>query len=371
MRLTARALPILLFCLCAGAGFAQKSQASHSDKAVDSLPKSFSDFNLSAAADAADLRLRRAPKDSVALLIRMETAELQERPEVELDSALRLCALPAAPELHELASNRVLQHAANSWAFKAILRRVKSVATIQNGCTFNLRLALVAAASDGASIDLDMAAHSSGLLTRWRIVGPFGRYDNVDFERHFLPETERFLREQYAAEQDSIILKNEHRGATAAKSEPPHTIVPERFWFRDGMIALPEYFPSSGVFYAASEVDLATAISSRIDVLSSGTYEIFVDGKSALLHDARSAMAPSRDSSSLFLVAGHHRILLKFTPDATPLSIALHPQFEVSLQNKSALPTELEQYTQALAAYFRGDFSDMATLIRADGLLES
>src|SRR5207302_10090268 len=200
--------------------------------------------------------------------------------------------------LHELASNRVLQHAANSWAFNLVLRRIKSAAAVHNGSTFNLRLALVAAASDGASIDLDTAAHSSGLLTRWRIVGPFGGYDNVDFERHFLPETERFLRERYAAEPDSIILKNEHRGAAPAKSEPPRRIVPERFWFRDGMIALPEYFPSSGVFYAASEVDLPVASLSLIDVLSSGTYEIFVDGKSALLHDARYATAPSHDSSS-------------------------------------------------------------------------
>ena len=59
MKLTARALPILLFCLSTSAGFAQQTRASHSDKAVDSLLKSFSDFNLSAAADAADLRLRR------------------------------------------------------------------------------------------------------------------------------------------------------------------------------------------------------------------------------------------------------------------------------------------------------------------------
>ena len=165
-----------------------------------------------AAADAADARLRHAPKDTVALFIRMETAELQERPEVVLDSALRLCALPAAPELHELASNRVLQHAANSWAFNSVLRRVKSAAAIHNGCTFNLRLALVAAASDGANIDLDTAAHSSGLLTRWRIAGPFGRYNNVDFERHWPPETERSFRERYSSEQDSAILKNEHRG---------------------------------------------------------------------------------------------------------------------------------------------------------------
>jgi hypothetical protein len=112
-----RVLPILLFfCMSAGAGFSQKAQPSHPERNGDSLLQSFSDFNLPAAADAADARLHHAPKDTVALFIRMETAGLQERPEIVLDSALRLCALPAAPEIHELASNRVLQHAANSWA---------------------------------------------------------------------------------------------------------------------------------------------------------------------------------------------------------------------------------------------------------------
>src|SRR5438270_13281884 len=204
MRLIARFLPVLLFCLSAGAGFSQKTPAGHADRAADSLLQSFfSDFNLPAAADAADARLRHAPKDTVALFIRMETAELQERPEVVLDSALRLCALPAAPELHEVASNRVLQHAANSWAFNLVLRRIKSAATVHNGCTFNFRLALVAAGSDGANIDMETAAHSSGLLTRWSVAGPFGRYNNVDFERRWAPETERSFRERYSSQQDS------------------------------------------------------------------------------------------------------------------------------------------------------------------------
>jgi tetratricopeptide (TPR) repeat protein len=134
------------------------------------------------------------------------------------------------------------------------------------------------------------------------------------------------------------------------------------------MIAPPEYLSSSGVFYAASEVDLAAGTNTRIDVLSSGTYEIFVDGKSVLFHDARYAAAPNRDSSSLSLASGRHRILIKFTPDAAPLSVALHPQFEVPLQKKAALPEVLEQYIQPLAAYFRGDFAEMATLLHAEGL---
>lgn len=368
MKFTIRALLAILVCLSAGAGFSQIDRTLHPGKSDDPLLEKFSEFDLPAAADAADLRLRRAPKDAVALFIRMETAELQERPEVVLDSALRLCALPAAPELQELASNRVLQHAANSWAFNDVLRRIKAASAVHNGCAFNLRLALVAAASDGANIDLDMAAHSSGLLTRWRIAGPFGRYNNVDFERRWPPEIERDFRERYTSEPDSIGSKTEHSVPVAAKANSSSKIVPERFWFRDGMIALPEYFPSSGVFYAASEFDLSAGKNTRIDVLSSGTYEIFIDGKSDLLHDARYAMAPGRDSSSLFLTAGHHRVLLKFTPDAAPLSVALHPEFEAPLQKKTALPEVLQQYTQALAAYFRSDFAEMATLLRVDEL---
>lgn len=371
MSLTARAFLAISLCLSASASFSQTSQALRSEQSADSLLQNFSDFNLPAAAERSELRLRRVPKDTVALFIRMETAELQERPEMVLDSALRLCALPAAPELQELASNRVLQHAANNWTFDSVLRRVKSAAAIHNGCTFNLRLALVAAASDGANIDLDTVAHSTGLLTRWRIAGPFGHYNNVDFERHFPPETEQHFRERYSTEEDSPVLKTEHIDPATVKADPLRTVIPERFWFRDGMITLPEYFPSSGVFYAASDVDLAAGTSTRMDVLSSGTYEIFVDGKSVLLHDARYAMAPSRDSSSLSLVAGHHRILLKFTPDAAPLSVALHPQFEVPPQKKLGLPAALEQYTQALAAYFRGDFTEMATLLRTEAFVGS
>ncbi|MBZ5492015.1 MAG: hypothetical protein LAO76_13875 [Acidobacteriia bacterium] len=373
MRLATRALPILLFCLSASVGFSQRGQTTHSGKTDDSLLQSFfSDFNLSSAAETSGARLRQAPKDTVALFIRMETAELQERPEIALDSALRLCALPAAPELHDLASNRVLQHAANSWAFNVVLRRIKSTATIHNGCAFNLRLALVAAASDGANIDLDTAAHSSRLLTRWSVAGPFGRYNNVDFERRWPPESERPFRDRYSSQRDFEILKSERRGRATAKQDSSRTIMPERFWFRDGMIALPEYFPSTGIFYAASDVDLPVATTtSRLDVLSSGTYEVFIDGKSLLLHDARHAAAPTRDSTSLSMAAGHHRILLKFSPDAAPLSVALHPQFEVSPQKKIALPTPLAPYTQALAAYFRGDFAEMATLLRADALRDT
>jgi tetratricopeptide (TPR) repeat protein len=367
MRFPVRALPLLLLCcISVSAGFSQASRPAMPDKPGDPLlQKFFSDFNLPAAAEIAEQRLRHSPHDPLALLVRMETAELQERPEAVMDSALRLCGLRAAPELHELASNRVLQHAGNTWAFNSVLRRVKLAAAMNNDCTFNLRLALVSAATDGAKIDLDQAAYSSGLLTRWRIVGPFGRYNNVDFERRWSPETQSFFRARYATEPELNAGSDykKHAGAHAALSG---AIAPERFWFRDGMITLPEYFSSSGVFYSAGSIELPTAARTRIDVLSSGTYEVFVDGKSALLHDARFTAASSRDSTSLPLISGPHRIVLKFTAEAAPLSVALHPQFESATQKKSALPQPVEEYVQALAAYFRGDLSGMENVLHND-----
>lgn len=365
MRSMFRILPLVLFCL-GGAALSQHARPAQPDKTGDSLLRSFfSDFNLPAAAEDADLRLRQTPHDATALFVRMETAELEERPDVVLDSALRLCALRTSPELQDVASNRVLQHAGNTSAFNSVLRRVKSAAAVQNRCTFNLRLALVAAAWDGARIDPEQAERSAGLLTRWRIAGPFGKYNNVDFERRWPPETDRFLKPRYSPDPDPHVLKNEHGMHGGAIANASETIAPERFWFRDGTITMPEYFPYSGVFYAAGEVDLAAATRSRIDVLSSGSYEVFVDGKSALLHDVRYAAGPNRGSGSLSLAAGHHRILVKFTPDAAPLSVALHPEFGLPARNPSSLAQPVKEYAQSLISYFRGDFTGVENALHS------
>src|SRR5689334_12973557 len=76
------------------AGFFQSSRPVSAKTSVDSLVQKFvSDFDLSAADDEAEARLKRDRNDVTALFVRMEIAELQERPELVVDSALRLCTL--------------------------------------------------------------------------------------------------------------------------------------------------------------------------------------------------------------------------------------------------------------------------------------
>jgi hypothetical protein len=323
------------------------------------VAKFLSGFDLPGATHEADSRLQRDRHDVTGLIVRMETAELQEEPEVVLDSALRLCALPAAPEVQELASNRILQHAGNTRSFKPVLRRVRLIATLNNSCSFNLKLALVAAAMDGMhQIDLDEAARSAGLLTRWRIAGSFGQYSNVDFERRFQPELDNLARLRYAT--DTVPLSDRKSGGESA-----HTRITERFWLRNGMLALPDYFPNAGVFYAATEIEIPSSQRSQIEILSGGTYAVFVDGRQVLLHDTRLRAGASRNSAALELRAGRHDILVKFTPDAVPMSVALHPRAALSAR-KANVGKALDKYISELGAYFRGDFIGMERMLHQE-----
>ncbi|HZD93639.1 MAG TPA: hypothetical protein VE133_05250, partial [Candidatus Sulfotelmatobacter sp.] len=208
----------------------------------------------------------------------------------------------------------------------------------------------------------DQAAHSAGLLTYWRIVGPFGHYNSVDFERHWPAELDELARQQYSNEAIPEVAP-----ATPKKTAVTdiHTLSTERFWFRDGMLSLPEYLSSSGVFYAASEVEIPARQTSLLEVLGSGTYAVFVDGKEAVLQDVRYTAGPGRASAALQLRPGHHRVLLKFPADAAPLSVALHPQI-LNSARRPVLPSALERYTRALIAYFRNDYISMERMLRAE-----
>src|SRR5262249_760726 len=112
---------LVICALVASTALAQtRSKNAQVKDVTDPLAQRFvSDFELPTAAQEAEARMQRNAGDATALFVRMETAELQERPELVLDSALRLCALPAASTLQEVAANRVLEHAANTRAFNA------------------------------------------------------------------------------------------------------------------------------------------------------------------------------------------------------------------------------------------------------------
>lgn len=295
----------------------------------------FSNFNVAGSAAAADQLLDRYPGDITALFIRMETAALQQQTDSVLDSALRLCTMPAPADIQEIASSRILENAGNSRAFDNVLQRVGLAMEEGNACTFNLRLAIVASAADGVGrLDLDKTADSAGLLTHWRIAGPFGRFSYLDFGRVWPAESKSFW----------------DTGRSGVE-----------FWFRDGMVPLPEDFPASGVFYAASNVRTGNRGASQLDVLSPGPYTILVDGRRILTKDSRYAIGGNRESLIVHLQPGRHRIVVKFTADAAPFSVDLHPVFAHRSAEVPSFPLSpsFRAYIGALLAYFRGDLNQV------------
>ena len=139
------------------------------------------------------------------------------------------------------------------------------------------------------------------------------------------------------------------------------------------MIALPEYFSSPGIFYAAGDVDVAMKQASQLEVLSSGTYSVLVDGQVALLHDTRYSAGASRDSSRLTLSPGHHRIMVKFTADSSPLSVSLHPQsqspqLQSTPQRGPGVRQSLTDYARKLLAYFHGDFAGLERMLASENV---
>ena len=334
-----RRLGLLACCVCclmaASSALPPQSPVAEMDASAKLQQDFFSDFNITASAADADQLLRRHPGDVVALFVRMETSALEQRTEPVLDSALRLCTMPAPPEIQEIASSRILENAGNSHVFRNVLRRVGLAMEEGNSCTFNLRLALVAAAADGATpLNIDKTADSAGLLTRWRITGPFGRFSNVDFDRKWPPESDAFW-----------------TGDAASA---------ERFWFRDGMLSLPDYLSAPGIFYAASDVRIGSSRSFQLDVLSPGPYTVFIDGHQVLSTDSRYVAGANRKSITLHLGPGRHRVVVKLTSDATPFSADLHPAFaSPGPRTFSSLTPPAADYIRALLEYFRGNLSEV------------
>ncbi|HEY6970124.1 MAG TPA: hypothetical protein VJA94_13030 [Candidatus Angelobacter sp.] len=351
----------LMFFLLAMANAADVPRS----KVNDALAELFLKLDLQAAKKEAELVLLRNPHDSVALFVRMEVAELETDTNVVLDSALRLCRAQAPENVSRIASARILHLAGNTPAFRAIIPRIQAAARRENACSSDLKLALVTAAADGeSSLDLAEAAASAGLLTRWQVAGPFGHYSNADFDRQWPPETDRFSRAFYGKLQT------------------------EEFLFPDGFVTLPDYFSAPGIMYAASDLESSRTEHSVLEISSPGPYTVFFDGKPLFTHDSRYLATSARESRELEFGPGKHRVMVKFTADAAPFRVTIHPERrDIALQrlhsagamndqtgqtqarkrlSQPEFPTSLNHYIEGLTTWFNGDLLALQRIMETD-----
>ncbi len=181
--------------------------------------------------------------------------------------------------------------------------------------------------STSQELDQLLASKDSGLLTDWKLVGPFGRSN--EFEKTWAPERDQ-LRKRTYGDHFAINLQ-----------------------FANGKFELPLHSPKSGIFYASSEVWLPNGGEWRVYAETAGTMTVFIDGKPALHRNAQ-----ERDlqmtSQVVHIERGTHHVLVKFTSAAAPFHLAVMPQTGGlrKRNNKPTIHVSVEsEYTSAELRY--------------------
>ena len=329
---------VLAFVLLAALGASAASKkpvapARRADVAAQAADALFLRSDLDQSRLLAQQALRADRNDTRALFVLMEASALAADPRPELDAALRLCETRRAEPRVNLAAARVLDLASNTPAFREAVPRIQKLLAAGSPHASYLRAALLAAASDGVpGLEPSALAHDAGILTHWRVNGPFGKLANVDWEQKFPPEA--------------------HALAPAYGTRKS-----EEFDFLDGNVSLPSYLRAlDGVFYAEATLDTPRPADVTLRLESAGTSELFVDGESVLNKDDRLRAGASVEHVTLHLAAGTHRVLAKFLDTAMPWRLTVLPPAAAPAKLRPAPASEAEQrYLAAAEKYWQGD----------------
>lgn len=310
--------------------------------AADAL---FVHSNLGRARSLAGRAWQRNSRDAEALFVQMEVAAMQADDATVLDSAVRLCELgQAAPDdpRMRLAAFRVRELAANTPQFRNVVPRVRSLLAKSRESWPDLNAALLSAAMDGVpGFDPYGLSRAAGILTDWRIVGPLARHSLLDFDQSLITQADDLAQPSY------------------------HNRTVENFQFPDGRITLPDYLPHRGIYYAAAQFASLTPGNWSVSTESGGALEVFIDGQS-VLRIVTPAVAHRPSSASFDVLAGPHRVLLKFVGSAAPLRISILPSVPY-VPTPARANISLPELTYELAAerYAAGEFGTAIRQIKA------
>lgn len=301
--------------------------------------------NLSRARSLAGRAWQRDHGDAEALFVQMEAAGMQADDAAMLDAAIHLCELGrAAPDdpRVRLAAVRVYELAANTPEFRNVIPRVRSLLANSPESLPVLNAALLNAAMDGVpGLDPYSLSRALGVLTDWRIVGPLARHSLLDFDQSLITQADDLAQPSY------------------------HNRTVENFQFPDGRITLPDYLPHRGIYYAAAHFASLTPGNWTVSTESGGALEVFIDGQS-VLRMVTPAVAHHPSSASFDVLAGPHRVLLKFVGSAAPLRISILPSVPY-VPTPARANISLPELTYELAAerYAAGEFGTAIRQIKA------
>lgn len=290
----------------------------------------FTKSDSAAAGRRASQELKKNPHDVNAWFVRMEAARVQLQSRDELWAAI---ALLEETRTHEdqrarLAAERIRELAANTPQFRRVIPELAQLLWNSNRYSRQLSDALLTANADG--VPLPRLLRLTPRVREWQIAGPFGEFSNVDFDGSWPPEHDALRKNSYG----SLVTENLHTAS--------------------GKIELPEYFSHNGVYYAASELRISRAGKYKLTVESDGTFELFVNGKSILLHDSRFQAQNAVSYVDCELPARTHRLLVKLQASSLPLRVWFEPVMD-DVKASFAVSEDERAYLNAATALADGD----------------
>ncbi|MFL6436423.1 MAG: DUF3858 domain-containing protein [Terriglobales bacterium] len=294
--------------------------------------------------------LTRNPDDLNARFVHMEAARLQLRTDEELASALVLLRNSRDEDPRaRLAAEHVRELAANTPLFRSAVPEIVALLRHDNPYSRELSEALLTGRIDGVSLPL--RCYLAKRARHWQIAGPFGELSNVDFDESWPPEHDQLRSASYGSR------------------------IREDLDDESGELQLPDYFPQSGVYYAASDLAVSKAGAYRLTIESDGTFEVQLDGKRVLVHDARFRQQNDITRIETGIAAGRHRVLIKLPPSGFPLRVWIERSHSGS--NAAPVVSDAEQqYLSVARSMLDGDtgpalllpnsVSSIALMLRAD-----
>ncbi|HEY7855501.1 MAG TPA: hypothetical protein VIC32_03585, partial [Terriglobales bacterium] len=227
-------------------------------------------------------------------------AYTQGNDEKIVSTALRLVELAPNDEATELAV-RALSGQIESRgrdltdAVPAIERALSE--PIENPVTAYMlgHMLLAAVNAPGIALTQSRAEQLAGRLPHWQLYGPFGRWQNLDFDKKLAVET--------------TIAPTYTDGAEIRR--------PQGFESAGNAVSMPEDWTTVGMDAAVSYVNAAHATRLLLRIYSPASVVVTINGVEVLRNDRRRSYTPATSNAAVELKAGWNRVVVKLAGEAS------------------------------------------------------
>jgi len=250
-------------------------------------------------------------------------AYAQGNDEKIVSTALRLVELAPNDEATELAvralSGQIESRGRGLTDAVPVIERALSQ-PIENPVTaFMLGHMLLAAVNaPGIALTEARAEQLSGRLPHWQLYGPFGKWQNLDFDHKLAVET--------------TIAPTYTDGNEVRR--------PQEFESAGDTISMPEDWNNVGMDAAVSYVNAAHATRALLRIYSPASVVVTINGVEVLRNDRRRSYTPATSNAAVELKAGWNRVVVKLAGEASRY-------FDLMLRPSQAMGATGEALTDA------------------------